>query len=101
MTGRRFPPPWSIEEGSACFIVRDRDKQALAYVYFENETGRRSSAKLLTRDGCCEHRQAAGPTQYSPRLLAHIGAIKFGNIKKWQCHRHVRSQLRDWPMRTK
>jgi hypothetical protein len=47
---RRFPPPWSIEESSACFIVRDGDKQALAYVYFENESGRRSSAKLLTRD---------------------------------------------------
>jgi hypothetical protein len=47
---RRFPPPWSIEEGAACFIVRDHDKQALAYVYYENESGRRSSAKLLTRD---------------------------------------------------
>ena len=35
---------------AACFIVRDGDKQALAYVYFENEPGRRSSAKLLTRD---------------------------------------------------
>jgi hypothetical protein len=47
---RRFPPPWSIEEGAACFIIRDHDKQALAYVYYENESGRRSSAKLLTRD---------------------------------------------------
>jgi hypothetical protein len=47
---RRFPPPWSIEESAACYIVRDGDKQALAYVYFENEPGRRSSAKLLTRD---------------------------------------------------
>ena len=45
-----LPPPWSIEERSACFIVRDGDKQALAYVYFENELGRRSTAKLLTRD---------------------------------------------------
>jgi hypothetical protein len=45
---RRFPPPWSIEESSACFIVRDGDKQALAYVYFENEPGS-STAKLLTR----------------------------------------------------
>jgi hypothetical protein len=35
LTPRRFPPPWSIEEGSACFIVRDHDKQALAYVYYE------------------------------------------------------------------
>ncbi len=47
---RRFPPPWSIEESSACFIVRDHDTQALAYVYFENEPGRRLSAKVLTRD---------------------------------------------------
>jgi hypothetical protein len=47
---RRFPPPWSIEESSACFIGRDHDKQALACVYYENESGRRSSAKLLTRD---------------------------------------------------
>jgi hypothetical protein len=47
---RRFPPPWSIEEGTACFIIRDHYKQALAYVYYETESGRRSSAKLLTRD---------------------------------------------------
>jgi hypothetical protein len=50
MPPRRFPPPCSIEESSACFIVRDGDKRALAYVYFENEPGRRSIAKLLTRD---------------------------------------------------
>ena len=44
---RRFPSPWSIKkESTACFIVRDGDKQALAYVYFEIEPGRRSSAKL-------------------------------------------------------
>ncbi len=47
---RRFPPPWSIEEGAACFIVRDHDRQTPAYVYYENESGRRSSAKLLARD---------------------------------------------------
>jgi hypothetical protein len=44
----RFPPPYSIGESSACFIVRDGEKRTLAYVYFENEPGRRSSAKLLT-----------------------------------------------------
>jgi hypothetical protein len=37
-----LPAPWSIEEGAACFIVRDHDKQALAYVNYENEAGRRS-----------------------------------------------------------
>jgi hypothetical protein len=47
---RRFPPPWSVEELDACFVVRDHNGQALAYVYFEDEPGRRSAAKLLTRD---------------------------------------------------
>ncbi len=46
---RRFPPPWSIDEANdACFIVRDSTRQALAYFYFEEESGRRSAAKLLT-----------------------------------------------------
>ena len=31
-------------------IVREHDKQALAYIYFEKEPGRRSTRKLLSRD---------------------------------------------------
>jgi hypothetical protein len=27
---RRFPPPWSVDEQEACFIVRDANGQALA-----------------------------------------------------------------------
>ena len=46
----RFPPPWSVEETDACFIVRDANEQALAYVYYEQEPGRRAAAHLLTRD---------------------------------------------------
>jgi hypothetical protein len=29
------------------YVVRDANKQQLAYVYYENEPGRRSAAKLL------------------------------------------------------
>ena len=50
MTARRFPPPWTVEELDACFVVGDNSGQALAYVYFEEEPGRRSAAKLLTKD---------------------------------------------------
>jgi hypothetical protein len=47
----RFPPPWDIEEANAsCFIVRDKNRHALAYVYFELEQGRRTAAYLLTKD---------------------------------------------------
>jgi len=43
---RHFPPPWSAEELDACFVVIDSAEQKLAYVYFEEEPGRRSAAKL-------------------------------------------------------
>ncbi|MGC2077971.1 MAG: hypothetical protein WA728_18455 [Xanthobacteraceae bacterium] len=50
MPPRRFPRPWSIEELDACFVARDAGGQALAYFYFEEEPGRRSAAKMLTKD---------------------------------------------------
>ena len=31
-------------------LLRDANGQALAYVYFEEEPGRRAAAKLLTKD---------------------------------------------------
>ena len=45
----RFPPPWSVEETDACYIVRDKNGRALAYVYFGESAGR-AAAKPLTRD---------------------------------------------------
>src|SRR5262249_50005602 len=39
MPVRRFPPPWSAELQPNYYVVRDANKQQLAYVYFENEPG--------------------------------------------------------------
>jgi hypothetical protein len=38
-SSRRFPPPWSIEELDACFVVKDASGQKLGYFYFEDEPG--------------------------------------------------------------
>jgi hypothetical protein len=47
---RRFPPPWSVEDTGAAFVVKDAGGQKLDYFYYEEEPGRRSTAKMLTKD---------------------------------------------------
>jgi hypothetical protein len=66
MPARRFPPPWSAEDHLACFIVKDGTGQALAHIYYEVEAGRRSAAKLLSKD---EARRIAANIAKLPELL--------------------------------
>jgi hypothetical protein len=61
MTERRFPPPWTVEETPACFVLRDANGETLAYVYCEE-----AAAKLFSKD---EARRIAAHIARLPDLL--------------------------------
>jgi Sulfite exporter TauE/SafE len=63
--------PWTAEVTPNCFIVRDADGQQLAYVYYESEPGRRSAAKLLSKD---EARRIVGVPITIVGALGYIAA---------------------------
>ena len=75
-----FPPP--VRKSFASIIaLADKNGQALAYVYFEDETGRRTATHRLTRD---ETRRIAAGITPLPELLraeqpegkALVGAVE-------------------------
>jgi hypothetical protein len=71
---RRIPPPWSVDELEACFIVHDHNGQKLAYVYCDDEPGRRAATKLLTRDEAQRIAPSSPPFTVRPGTSATAGA---------------------------
>jgi len=50
MSQRLFPSPWSIEDIDGCFVVKASNDRPLIFIYYGEGIGRRSLARLLTRD---------------------------------------------------
>jgi hypothetical protein len=55
---RRFPPPWTVEDVGGSFVVKASNDRPLVFIYYREGVGRRSLAKLLTRNAA--RRIAAG-----------------------------------------
>jgi hypothetical protein len=66
MPSRRFPPPWSVEDVGGCFAVKASNDRSLIFIYYGEGIGRRSLARLLTRNAA--RRIAAGIAKL-PELL--------------------------------
>jgi hypothetical protein len=47
MTSRRFPTPWHADKVPAGYVVRDANRQALAYLYARENEDEARQAKML------------------------------------------------------
>jgi hypothetical protein len=66
MTGRRFPPPWTVERLPGGFKVIDANRQSLAYFYARENDHDAHIARVLTMD---KARRMASNFAKLPELL--------------------------------
>jgi hypothetical protein len=52
MPPRRFPPPWTIVRDVSQRLIITVPHNKAGIVFLEDEAGRRSAARLLTKDEC-------------------------------------------------
>ena len=66
LMARRFPPPWYVEDTGGSFVVKACNDRPLIFIYYREDVGRRSLAKLLTRNAA---RRIATGIAKLPELL--------------------------------
>jgi hypothetical protein len=67
------PPPWTVEETQARFVVKDHHGK-LAYVYFEDESGRQAAANQLTRDEARRIAAKCGEAAETPETVRAVAS---------------------------
>jgi hypothetical protein len=84
VASRRFPPPWSVEDIGAAYVVTDSGGQKLVYVYYEEEPGQAISGQAAHQGRGSAHRgqcgEAAGPRRRHKREAPSntpLGAAEF------------------------
>lgn len=88
---RRFPTPWSIDERSEAFTVRDA--AALGYFYFEDKPRRQMSMHRLTRDEA--KRMALNFTNLAELIRRSLEPRKESVATICECVAEVQSLLLD------
>ena len=82
MAERCFPPPWTAELQPNYYVVRDANRQQLAYVYYENEPGRRSAAKILRGDALASNLLTnillIALVQFVPKKSVYFESTRYG-----------------------
>jgi hypothetical protein len=67
---RRFPAPWRADKVPGGYVVRDANRQAMAFVYSREDEDEARQAKVLTKD---EARRVAVNIARLPELLGKGG----------------------------
>jgi hypothetical protein len=70
-----FAKPFTLRQSGESFIVESANGRLLAYVYFEDEPGRRGVTRRLTRE---DARRMAAQIQRLPETLAKLRKLRAG-----------------------
>ena len=86
MGPQRLPPPWSVGDLGACFVLRDANRQALGYFYSEEEPGRRSAAScwdFARRANSRTNLIAVTAKSAKPNKVAEFAKIIIDEVVNW------------------
>lgn len=81
MAARRFPTPWTVDECTQSFIVRDADGFPVAYVYFTDYEQRAAVTDRMSRD---EARRIAANMARLPEPLEETRAEATPTAEIWK-----------------